>query len=73
MQEVTSSLSQVFCFPLDGRIVTIDQKYFDNFSTKASSGAMILVIDHSQSTTENVGVGMYPSLMELLIVLLQFL
>ena len=30
---------------------------------KASLGASILIIDHSQSATENVGVGMYHSLM----------
>ena len=30
---------------------------------KASSGDSILIIDHSQLATENVGVGMYPSLM----------
>ena len=41
----------------------IDQKSFDNSSTKASLGATIPIIDHSQETTENVGVGMYPSLM----------
>ena len=32
-------------------------------SVNASSRDSILIIDHSQSTTENVGVGMYPSLM----------
>ena len=28
MQAVTSSLFQVVCFPLDGKIITIDKKYF---------------------------------------------
>ena len=48
---------------MDGKIITINHRSFDNSSSKASSGASILVIDHSQLTTESVGVGMYPSLM----------
>ena len=63
MQAVASSLFRVVCFPLNGKIVTIDQKYFQNPSVNASSGASILIIDHSQATIGNVGVGMYPSLM----------
>ena len=47
MQAVASSLFWIICFPLNGRIITIDQKYFDNFGTKASSGATISVIDNS--------------------------
>ena len=62
MQAVTSSLFRVVCFPLDGKVVTIDQRSFDNYSLKASSGASIPVIDHSHPTAKNVGVGMYPSL-----------
>ena len=63
MQAVSSSLFQVVCFPLNWNTITIDKKYFQNLSVKASSGASILIIDHSQSATENVGVGMYHSLM----------
>ena len=63
MKVAASSLFQVVCFPLDGNIITIDKKYFQNLCLKASSGASILIIDHSQLATENVGVGMYPSLM----------
>ena len=51
------------CFSLDGNIVTIDQNYFQNPCVKASLRASFPIIDHSQPTTENVGVGMYPSLM----------
>ena len=36
---------------------------FQNLSVNASSGASIPIIDHSQSATGSVGVGMYPSLM----------
>ena len=44
-------------------IMTIDQLSFDNSGSSASSRPTILTIDNSQLTTENVGVGMYPSLM----------
>ena len=63
MQAVASSLFRVVCFPLDGKVVTVDQISFDNSSSKASSRGSIPIIDHSQLTTENIGVGMYPSLM----------
>ena len=36
MQAVASSLFRMVCFLLDGKIVTIDQKYFHNPSVKAS-------------------------------------
>ena len=41
-----------------GNIVMIDQISFHNLSVNVSSGASIPIIDHSQSATENVGVGM---------------
>ena len=41
----------------------IDQTTFKNPSVTASSGASILIVEHSQSTIGIVGVGMYPSLM----------
>ena len=47
MQAVASSLFQVVCFPLNGNIITIDQTSFHNLSVSASSGASILIIDHS--------------------------
>ena len=63
MQVVVLSLFWVFFLPLDRKIVTIDKISFDNFSLKASSRASIPVINHSQLTTESVGVVLYPSLM----------
>ena len=63
MQVVASSLFRVVCFPLDGKIITIDKKYFQNPSVNASSRASIPIINHSQPKTKNVGVGMYHSLM----------
>ena len=32
MQVVASSLFRVVCFPLDGKVVTVDQRSFDNYS-----------------------------------------
>ena len=43
--------------------MTIDQLSFDNYSSSTSSIPTILTIDSSQQTTDNVGIGMYPSLM----------
>ena len=63
MQSVASSLFYVVCFPHNGKIVTIDQTTFKNPSVTTSSGASIPIVDHSQSATGSVGVGMYPSLM----------
>ena len=40
----------------------IDQMSFDNYSSSASLGSIILTINNSQPTTQNVGVGMHPSL-----------
>ena len=62
MQAIASSLFQVVCFPFNGKIVTIDQTSFKNMSVTTSSGVSILIINHSQSVTGSVGVGMYPSL-----------
>jgi hypothetical protein len=59
-------VSSVFCtlfFPHEGKIVTIDQLSFAYSSSNASLGQSILMIDNSQSTTENISVGMYSSLM----------
>ena len=47
MQAVASSLFRVICFPFNGNIVMIDQNSFHNPSVNASSGASILIIDHS--------------------------
>ena len=53
----------MICFPFNGKIVTIDQNSFHNMSVNVSSGVFIMIIDHSQSATGSVGVGIYPSLM----------
>ena len=63
MQVVASSLFCIVCFPHNRKIVMIDQTTFKNLSVTASSGASILIIEHSQPAIGSVGVGMYPSLM----------
>ena len=63
MQDVPNSVFRVVCFPFNGNIVTIDQTSFKNLSVTTSSGASILIINHSQPAIGSVGVGVYPSLM----------
>ena len=63
MQAVASSLFWVVCFLFNGKIITIDQNSFQNPSVNTWLGTSILIINHSQPTTEYVGVGMYPYLM----------
>jgi hypothetical protein len=60
---IVSSIFLTLCFPHEGNIVTIDQLSFAYSSFNASLGNSIHVIDNSRSTTENVDVGMYSSLM----------
>jgi hypothetical protein len=54
---------RTFCFPHDGKIVTINQLSFTYAIPNASVGPLIPVIDNSQSATENIGVRIYSSLM----------
>ena len=63
MKVIISSLFQVVCFPFEDQIVTIDQLSFDNSSSSTPSGHTVPAIDNSQSTTENVGIIIYLSLM----------
>ena len=63
MQAVASSMFHVVCFPHNRNIVTIDQMAFKNSPITASLGTSVPVVEHSHPATENVGVGMYPSLM----------
>jgi hypothetical protein len=54
---------RTLCFPHEGKIVTIDQLSFAYPSPNTSLGQSIPMIDNSRQETENVGVGMYYSLM----------
>jgi hypothetical protein len=59
MVVVVSSVFRTLCFPHQGEIVMIDQLSFAYSSPSASVGLSIPVIENFQSTTENIGVGMY--------------
>jgi hypothetical protein len=63
MVAIVSSVFCTLCFPHQGEIVRIDQLSFAYSSPNASVGPSILVVDNSQPTSENIGVGMYSSLM----------
>jgi hypothetical protein len=63
MVSIISSVFHTLCFPHQGKIVMVDQLSFAYSSPNASVGPSIPVIDNSQSTTENMGVKMYSSLM----------
>jgi hypothetical protein len=63
MVTVVSSVLCILCFPHQGEIVTIDRLSFAYSSPNASVGPSIPMVDNSQPTTENIGVGMYSSLM----------
>jgi hypothetical protein len=59
-------MSYVFCtlcFHHEGKIVMIDQLSFVHAIPNASVRPLIPMIDNSQSTTEDIGVRMYSSLM----------
>jgi hypothetical protein len=60
---IVSSVFHTLCFPHEGKIVTIDRLSFKHFTPNASLGQLIPVINNSQPTTDNIGVGMYSSLM----------
>jgi hypothetical protein len=54
MTVVVSLVFHTLCFPLDGKIVTIDQLSFVYASPNASVGLSIPMVNNSQSTTENI-------------------
>jgi hypothetical protein len=63
MTTVVSSIFRTLCFPHEGKIVTIHQLSYVHASPNASIGPSIPMIDNSKLTTEDIGVGMYSSLM----------
>lgn len=63
MIAIVSSVFQVFQFLHEGKITTIDQLSFTQKIPNSLSGSNILSIDKSHQVTENIGVGLYPSLM----------
>jgi hypothetical protein len=63
MTAIVSSIFRTLCFPHDGKIMMIDQLSFVYASPNAYVVLLIPMIDNSQSAIENIGVGMYSSLM----------
>jgi hypothetical protein len=60
---VVSSFFRTLCFPHDEKFMTVDQLSFAYASPNASVGLSIPMVENSQSTTENISVRMYSSLM----------
>jgi hypothetical protein len=58
MTVVVSSILHTLCFPHEGKIVTIDQLSFVHAIPNASFGPSIHMIENSQPTIEDIGVGM---------------
>jgi hypothetical protein len=64
MTIVVSSIFRTLCFPHDGKIMMLDHLSFVYASPNASVGSLILVVDNSQPTTDNIDFRMYSSLMD---------
>jgi hypothetical protein len=62
MQMVVAIVFQVFLFPHEGRIVTIDQLSFSRLDPSLGA-SMVPLIDNHQPGMVNIGVGLCPSLM----------
>jgi hypothetical protein len=63
MVAIISSIFCILCFPHQGEIVTVNQLSFMYSIPNASIGPLIPMIENCQSTTENINVRMYSSLM----------
>ena len=63
MDAITSSLFRIICFPHEWRIIIVDQLDYSPIDLNASTDSTILTLDNAKSPVENLGVGMYSSLM----------
>jgi hypothetical protein len=63
MNATVSYIFHTLCFPHEGKIMMIDQLSFSHASPNALVGPSIPVIENSQPKNEDIGVGMYSSLM----------
>ena len=61
MEVIPSSYFRCIKFPHEGKLVTVDQLSFCN--TPNESGTVVPLVDNSTSACENMGVGLYSSLM----------
>ena len=63
MDAIVSTLFRVFCFPHEGRIVKINQLDYSPIDPYATSDSTVPLVDNPRQPIENLGVGMYSSLM----------
>ena len=63
MDVIFSTLFCVICFPHEGKIVKVDQLDYCPVDPQASSDSTVPLVDNHRPPTENLGVGMYSSLM----------
>lgn len=63
MDVITSSLFRILCFPHEGRIVTIDQMEYSPKESNASFDSFVPLVNNPKQPVENLGVGIYSSLM----------
>ena len=61
MEVVPSSYFRCIKFLHEGKLVTIDQLSF--YNAPSESGTVVPLVDKSTMSCENMGVGLYPSLM----------
>lgn len=62
MDAIVSSLFRIICFPHEGRIVTVDQMEYSLKESNASSDSFVPLVNNPKQPVENLGVGMYSSL-----------
>lgn len=63
MDSIVSSLFCILCFPHEGRIVKIDQLDYFRGDYRATLDSTIPLVDNPCQPIENLGFGMYSSLM----------
>eukprot|EP00253_Pinus_taeda_P027995 PITA_27995 len=61
---VVSTLFHVICFPHKGKIVKVDQLDYCLVDPQATSDSTIPLVDNPRPPIDNLGVGMYSSLMD---------
>ena len=63
MDVVVSTLFHVICFPHEGKIVKFDQLHYSPVHPRETLDSTVPLVDNPRPPTENLGVGMYSSLM----------
>ena len=63
MDAIVSSLFCILCFPYEGRIVRVYQLDYSPGDFHATSDSIVPLVDNPCQPIENLGVGMYSSLM----------